>query len=59
MFWDTSIEQDRDGYWVMAYVGNPYDYQRFGPYASQDEADAAQLQARIELHRRHGSPTTI
>lgn len=59
MFWDTYIEQDRDGHWVAVDIhSNNQPTHRLGPFATHDEAKAAELHARVELHRRHGSPTT-
>jgi hypothetical protein len=57
MSWDTHTEQDRDGHWVVVNVGNPYDQHRIGPFASQEDVEAALLLARTELHRRHGPPS--
>jgi len=59
MFWDTYIEQDCDGHWVAVNLhDNNHPAHRYGPYPSDDEAKAAELQVRIEMHRRHGSPDT-
>ena len=50
MRWGTGIEQDRDGYWVVIDHENHFGAERVGPFDSQEDAKAAELRKRIELH---------
>jgi hypothetical protein len=54
MSWTTGIVQDRDGYWVEVALSPTFNTDLMGPFMTADEAKAAELRARLELHRIHG-----
>jgi len=51
-YWETSVDEDYRGLWVAVSVGMTEDHQ--GPFATMEEAKAAELKVRMDLTKRWG-----
>ena len=53
MYWNTSVDEDYRGLWLIIEKGFMAE-ERLGPYGSMEEAKSAELKARLELGRQYG-----